>query len=173
MDFYKFWRVLEEANDWNMRPENRADFKHHYGSPEDEAPDNSIQGTEETDLKLVYSDGTFKDKDTGKAVNIPLDARSRSIIGEPGDTYSLEAIITVSGSYVRTRGGDWDVNVDWDGFNVHGCKLHNERTGQHFEVPNPQSLFCLYDYQNTKNAPYEIIWEDERDRLSVKVRAAR
>jgi len=143
MDFYKFWQILEGTNEnrWNMEPENRADFENHYGSRGDDAPDTSIHGDKEIDLKLVYSNGVFKDQDTGKLIHMPLDARLKSIIGEPNDVYSLRGRIIVSGNISMRE--PYEIDDNSVEFEVDGCDLYNDRTDQGFEVPNPESLFHL------------------------------
>jgi len=157
-----------------MEPRNRADFENHYGGPEDEAPDNSIRGDQEVELKLVYSDGTFKDQSTGKPVPITLDENAKSVIGWSNDTYTLYARIIVHGSLVPRRMGSEDFEVDENevDLEVHGCHLQNDRSEQGFEVRDPYSLFHLYNFDNKQNAPYKILWDQDGQELSISVRAA-
>ncbi len=146
------WLHIREA-DWNMRPENIADFKHHYGSPEEEMEDGESAGHEDFARKLHIEQGILTDSVSQKAVfGTRESSEAMSQIGF-GKEYTLEALVEVVGKLNPRNSAQDNVRLV-----VTHCTVTNDSNGKSMPVPKPNSLFKMEG--EMREAPYTVHYED-------------
>lgn len=150
MDFYRFCQIINE-NMRDYRPEDDIEYPHAWGSKEFKA-------------SLVLKNGALHDTNKNMPLNAIPTQIFRDIIGEPNDTYTLEATVIVSGYYTPGYdhgGGDAEDekirgNVEIEAENGF---IVNDRTRDEATLPDEVSRRL---FGEGPNFAYQVEYEEIR-----------
>lgn len=137
MDFYRFWQILDNINEWDPNEPDEG--------PEDHVEYDHAHGDFEFTSQLVFKNGVFHDVDKDRSFPVIPMPFIKDVVGSPDDTYTVETRVIVSLDYIGgwdAGGGDsqpdriyGDPEVEIDGF-----WITNNRTGKSVNLDSKATL---------------------------------
>jgi hypothetical protein len=166
INFHRFMQIINESKGINEWDPNEPD----------EGPESNYESTwgeHEIIVNLTFKNGTFHDIDDNRSLPPIPHPNIQTIIGSPGDTYTMKVRIVASGEYAPgyDAGGGNSENDKFHGepkMEVDGASIENDMTKKSIDIPSNLIQDKVVG-EFGSNAAYQVAYEVRGGKIEFEV----